>query len=78
MTAGLTLTVWYFWTLITHHRDRDQTLFVYCLPVGVWLVVSFFTVARYLCYLDLRIRREGWEVELQLRAEAEHLARQIA
>jgi hypothetical protein len=78
MTAGLTLTVWYFWTLVTHHRDRNQTLFVYCLPVGVWLVASFFTVARYLCYLDLRIRREGWEVELQLRAEAEHLARQIA
>lgn len=78
MAAALTLTVWYFWTLFSHHRDLNKTLYVYCLPVGVWLVASFFAVARYLCYLDMRIRREGWEVELQLRAEAEHLARQIA
>ncbi len=78
MTAGLTLTAWYFWTLITHHKDAGYTLYVYCLPVGMWLVASFFTVARYLCYVDLRIRREGWEIELLLRAEADRLARQIA
>jgi hypothetical protein len=29
-------------------------------------------------YLDLRIRREGWEVELAIRAEAAALARSPA
>ena len=39
-------------------------------PVGAWLVFGFFAVVRFLAYLDLRIRREGWEVELKLRSEA--------
>ncbi len=42
-----------------------------------WTVIAFFTVVRFLGYLDLRIRREGWEVELLLRAEGARLARQI-
>lgn len=42
-------------------------------PLGLWLVVAFMTVVRFLCYLDLRIRREGWEVELVLRAEASRM-----
>lgn len=46
------------------------------LPIGAWLVMGYFTVVRFLCYLDLRIRREGWEVELVLRAEAARLASQ--
>lgn len=36
---------------------------------SLWLVLAYLTVVRYLSYLDLRIRREGWEVELQLMAE---------
>ncbi|MEM6798284.1 MAG: hypothetical protein AAF589_02105 [Planctomycetota bacterium] len=44
-------------------------------PLAMWLVVGFFAVVRFLAYLDLRIRREGWEVELTMRAEAERLAR---
>jgi hypothetical protein len=35
--------------------------------LGVWLVISFFGVARFLTYIDQRIRLEGWEVELRLR-----------
>ncbi|MEK6234924.1 MAG: hypothetical protein N2C14_09445 [Planctomycetales bacterium] len=41
--------------------------------VAMWMTVGLFAVVRYLSYLDLRIRREGWEVELQLRAEAARL-----
>ena len=48
------------------------------LPIAVWLVVGFFTVVRFLSYLDLRIRREGWEVELSPRAEAARLAGGLA
>jgi hypothetical protein len=36
--------------------------------VGVWIAVAFFTVVRFLTYIDQRIRLEGWEVELRLRA----------
>ena len=45
--------------------------------VVLWLVVTYFTAARFLTYLDQRIRIEGWEVELLLRAQRDHLARPI-
>jgi hypothetical protein len=47
------------------------------LPATLWLVLGYLAVVRFLSYLDLRIRAEGWEVELLLRAEAARLARQI-
>ena len=47
-------------------------------PASLWLVVSFLSVVRFLSYLDLRIRHEGWEVELFMRAEALRLAERIA
>ncbi|MBN1910448.1 MAG: hypothetical protein JW818_11960 [Pirellulales bacterium] len=43
--------------------------------LALWGAIGFFTVVRFLSYLDLRIRREGWEVELILRAEAARLDR---
>lgn len=36
--------------------------------VGIWIAVAFFAVVRFLTYMDQRIRLEGWEVELRLRA----------
>ncbi|WP_169976063.1 hypothetical protein [Tautonia rosea] len=36
--------------------------------VGVWIAVAFFAIVRFLTYIDQRIRLEGWEVELRLRA----------
>lgn len=45
--------------------------------IELWLVLGFFAVVRYLCYLDLRIRREGWEVELLVRAEEVRLKRRL-
>jgi hypothetical protein len=35
---------------------------------AVWLAIVFFGVARFLTYIDQRIRLEGWEVRLRLRA----------
>ena len=46
-------------------------------PTCLWLVAAFFSVVRFLSYLDLRIRHEGWEVELLMRAEAQRLATQL-
>lgn len=35
---------------------------------AVWLTISFFGVARFLTYIDQRIRLEGWEVKVRLQA----------
>lgn len=35
---------------------------------SVWLVIAFFAVARFLTYIDQRIRLEGWEVKLRLQS----------
>jgi hypothetical protein len=43
---------------------------------SLWLVATFFTVARFLNYLNQRIHDEGWELELLLRAERDRLQRQ--
>jgi len=50
-----------------------QTMLTVWLPSAMWLVIGYFAVVRFLAYLDLRIRREGWEVELLMRAEAVRL-----
>jgi len=44
-------------------------------PAAVWITVVFMAVVRFLSYLDLRIRKEGWEIELRLKSEAARLAR---
>jgi hypothetical protein len=38
--------------------------------LAVWITISFFGVARFLTYIDQRIRLEGWEVKLRLQAVA--------
>jgi hypothetical protein len=40
------------------------------MPLALWTVVALSIFVRFLCYLDARIRLEGWEVELAVRAEA--------
>ncbi|MGD9721947.1 MAG: hypothetical protein AB7O59_10465 [Pirellulales bacterium] len=47
------------------------------MQVAFWLVAIYFAVVRFLTYLDGRIRNEGWEVELLLRAERARLMRPI-
>jgi hypothetical protein len=36
--------------------------------LSVWLAIAFFGVARFLNYIDQRIRLEGWEVKIRLEA----------
>ncbi|MFO0943628.1 MAG: hypothetical protein U0930_23070 [Pirellulales bacterium] len=47
--------------------------FVVISPLSLWLVGIFLGVYRYLSYIDCRIRLEGWEIELRMRAEAERM-----
>lgn len=35
---------------------------------ALWISVAFFGIVRFLTYIDHRIRLEGWEVEIRLRA----------
>jgi hypothetical protein len=58
--------------------EAGPTVHALAFQAVLWLLTVYFTVARFLSYLDQRIRNEGWEVELLLRAERERLARQIA
>lgn len=44
-------------------------------PAALWMAAAYFTVVRFLRYLDLRIRCEGWEVELLMRAELDRWTR---
>jgi hypothetical protein len=79
LTVGVWLSTWQLRAFIFHGDvdEVDRTMFTVHLPIAMWIVAAFFNVVRFLSYLDLRIRREGWEVELVLRAEAERLARQV-
>lgn len=38
--------------------------------LACWLSLCFVTVWRYATYLDCRVRREGWDVELRMRVQA--------
>jgi hypothetical protein len=67
-TAGGLFGIWFTWSTIVQ----------WYVPLAGWLVIGFFTIVRFLAYLDLRIRREGWEVELVMRAEAARLTRMAA
>lgn len=46
-------------------------------PLAMWITAIYTTVVRFLSYLDLRIRHEGWEVELRMRAEGNRLAESL-
>jgi hypothetical protein len=77
MTSALWLASWYVRGFFTQEYEIGATMFTIHLPLALWTVAAFFTVVRFLSYLDRRIRNEGWEVELVLRAEAERLTRQF-
>lgn len=70
--------IWYVKAFLTYHWEFSRETYSVDLQVAIWLIVGYFTVVRYLSYLDLRIRTEGWEVELAMRAEGARLTRQLA
>lgn len=64
--------VWWEETL----NSMSGGLLTWQFELAFWLVAGFFAVARYLAYLDCRIRREGWEVELKLMTQGARLTRE--
>jgi hypothetical protein len=72
------LSLWFAAGALAGEWGWEGIVFTLYYPLALWIVVGFFAVARFLGYLDLRLRREGWEVELMMRAEAARLERQLA
>jgi hypothetical protein len=71
--AGLVGSLWFIFATFTNHWGWGTVMIHIITPAVFWMLVVYTTVVRFLSYLDLRIRREGWEVELQMRAEANRL-----
>ncbi len=42
--------------------------------LAVWSCIAFFTITRFLTYIDQRIRLEGWEIALRLRSAGAAMA----
>lgn len=70
MVLSLLASIWFAWGMLLFDWSWGSVMLYICYPLTLWLVVMYFSVVRFLCYLDLRIRREGWEVELIMRAAA--------
>ncbi len=81
IVRGMLLGEWglvgFLWALFSGQWEWSflKPMFTLYFPLSIWIVVCYFTVVRFLAYLDLRIRREGWEVELWIRAERARLVR---
>lgn len=56
--------------IATSNWSTDLLAMMVFIPLALWTVAAFSVVVRLLGYLDARIRLEGWEVELAIRAEA--------
>ncbi|MEK6247541.1 MAG: hypothetical protein N2C12_05130 [Planctomycetales bacterium] len=78
LSGLLFLAIWFTKLWTTGNLDLSRLNFLLLLEFSTWTTVCYFMVARFLCYLDLRIRREGWEVELKMRAEGARLAKQLS
>lgn len=81
VTIGLGLAItgvfWFAVSSLTNDWTWRSTMTFVVTPLSLWMLVSYVTVFRFLSYLDLRIRLEGWEVELKIRAEANRLTERV-
>ncbi len=50
--------------------EWDAVVYLVLYPFALWAAAALSVVIRFLSYLDSRIRLEGWEVQLAVRAEA--------
>ena len=57
--------------------NSEINLYAYYWILALWLVAGFAAVVKFLSYIDIRIRQEGWSVELKMRAEGQRLAQTI-
>jgi len=77
LTTSIAFTFWSLSGLLLNDWEWGPIMMHVLIPIAMWMVVGYFGVVRFLSYLDLRIRREGWEVELRMRAEAQRITRHV-
>lgn len=70
LAVGLFYTLVYLFQAVANTAEWSLTVTLVLLPLALWITAGFSVLVRFLSYLDCRIRLEGWEVELNLRAEA--------
>ena len=68
---------WFISWIVSENFAWNISLTRLGVPVALWITAAFFTVVRFLGYLDRRTRNEGWAVSLQLRAESQRLLSQV-
>ena len=71
MIVSLLFATWYAKGMLLFEWNFGWYMWHVGVPACMWIVVGYFSTVRFLSYLDLRIRREGWEVELIVRAAAQ-------
>jgi hypothetical protein len=53
---------------LTWSRPRYSGLSEFLIHAAIWIAIAYFATFRFLSYIDRRIRLEGWELELRLKA----------
>lgn len=74
LAAGLAAVLYVVQAVLFNEAELHRLTPMIVWPLAMWGTVAYMTVVRFLSYLDLRIRHEGWEVELRMRAEGNRLA----
>ena len=77
MAVSVLFTLWFLTGITLNDWSWGPVMLYVFFPLSMWIVAGYFGVVRFLSYLDLRIRREGWEVELRMRAAAARLKGQM-
>ena len=73
LTGNLILTSWFIASMLSSNWQWGPLLVKLISPACMWAVAVFAAVVKFLNYIDLRIRDEGWEVELLVKAAAHEL-----
>jgi hypothetical protein len=74
LTISVVMSIWFCFGMLLFDWSWGPVMMHVCLPAAIWLVTGYFAVVRFLSYLDLRIRREGWEVNLVMAGAADQVA----
>ena len=75
LVMSLLFAIWWAKGMLLFQWEWGWAMLHIGVPACMWITAGYFSVVRFLSYLDLRIRREGWEVELVVKAAAVQLAR---
>lgn len=70
LCASLTYSMIWARGVMTANWELGLVTLLVFYPLALWMVAGISVLVRLLTYLDTRIRFEGWDVELALRAEA--------